>query len=288
MTTKKLNIKTRLFNGIRRLLMFRAAENKLSGAIRHGNNFAAKLAPNYYQYPKKSIRKTSINGVQLETDLSDYIGHFVYFGFADPGFERLVKLPVKGGTILDVGANIGYTALTLASNNDLPVVAFEPDPYNFSVLKKNCALNRQLKVNPVNLGLGSQKDRLKLAVVTPDNLGGNRISASAGKDFNLVDITTIDYYCSESAITDVGLIKIDVEGFEMEVLKGAVRTLTENRPSLFIEVNDNNLKEQGSSARELIAFLEPNYTILEDAASGNHIRSSQDFSNCHFDLIARN
>ncbi|MBK7684492.1 MAG: FkbM family methyltransferase [Bacteroidetes bacterium] len=85
----------------------------------------------------------------------------------------------------------------------------------------------------------------------------------------------------------VDFIKIDVEGYEYAVLSGARETL-KSKPVLFIEVNDNSLKENKSSAKELIELLiAANYSTFYRADNGDPISSNTNFINCHFDLIAK-
>ena len=149
--------------------------------------------------------------------------------------------------ILDIGANIGFTALSMAKRSGAKskVFAFEPDPYNYTQLKENTALNQSLKVNIYNIGLGSKKDQLKLAINTANNRGGNRIKSDVTENYNLVEIVKVDDFVSENNVANIDLVKIDVEGFELNVLKGAENSIIKYSPVLFIELSDNNLKEQG-------------------------------------------
>ena len=83
----------------------------------------------------------------------------------------------------------------------------------------------------------------------------------------------------------LNLIKIDVEGYELNVLKGASQTLKNLKPKLFIELDNSNLQRQGHSASELIKFLNQfNYTIT-NANNNKHVNFNDNFDNCHFDII---
>jgi hypothetical protein len=83
------------------------------------------------------------------------------------------------------------------------------------------------------------------------------------------------------------LIKVDVEGFELHVLRGAEKTLRQCKPALFIELDDNNLSDQGDSAEKLVSYLEDLGYAITDAGTGAPVRSGKPFTNCHTDIIAR-
>ena len=95
----------------------------------------------------------------------------------------------------------------------------------------------------------------------------------------------MDKWCNDNNITKIDLIKIDVEGFEMNVLKGGIQTLQKFKPKMFIELDDNNLKDVGSSAKELINFIAKlDYKII-NAEDETPITADTDFTNCHYDII---
>jgi FkbM family methyltransferase len=271
--------------------MNRFFENLLISIIRSKSifsKFAEKLVPSNYLYPKHTFRETNINGIKLILDISDYVNHLVYFNLEDKGHEQLLELASKCNLVFDVGANIGFTAINMAKviNGGGEVHAFEPDPYNFKRLQENVDLNPSIPIVLQNYGFGQEDGKLKLTVVTPDNRGGNRLVCVPGKDYSLVDITTIDLYCDEHQIQSIDLIKIDVEGFEYNVLRGATKLIAHSKPHLFIEIDDNNLGLQNSSAKELVLFLELYYNKIYHAETLTPINSKKDFSNCHFDLVA--
>ena len=119
-----------------------------------------------------------------------------------------------------------------------------------------------------------------------NNKGGNRISSLTNHTPN-IHVTTLDHYVKRKNINRIDLIKIDVEGYELNVLRGGIKSIEKFKPILFIELDDENLKQQNSSAKELIAFLKNYYNSITDAFSGEDIRVENNFSNCHTDIIAR-
>ena len=120
------------------------------------------------------------------------------------------------------------------------------------------------------------------------NSGGKRIAvpgATTSSDYSEVEVNTLDNFLNDKvSLSKVDLIKIDVEGFEFNVLRGAMNTIRKYSPVLYIELDDNNLKQQSSSAKELIHFLaEAGFTAM-NTESKTHVDENKDFRNCHYDI----
>lgn len=291
---KKLSNKTKIFNWFRNLfidtrmyiLLRILAKNKSH------NNLLTKLIPNNYQFPKGTIKKFVYKGIFLEVDIHDYVGHFLYFTFKDKGHEKLIDLIKEGDIVLDVGTNIGSTALQIARKIGGKgfVFGFEPDQENFKNCLKNIRLNNFNNIKVEKIGLGEKKGTFDLVVDTESNRGGNRISFNTSKNqdkkSSKILVDTIDTWITKIQLDRLDFIKIDIEGFELKALKGGVRALEFYEPKLFIEVDDNNLKAVGDSAKELFYFLESLHYTSYNAATSETIKSSQDFTNCHFDILA--
>lgn len=285
----KLPFRVRFLNFFRQIWMIPPLESWLArrtAGVKPDLGLA-KWVPNPYQYPTSSFRTLRREGLVLNVDVSDYIGHYLYFGFADPSAAALFSLVKTDAHIIDVGANIGWTAMKMAR---LAVggwvMAFEPDPLNFSRCSENLARNTlpNLKVFPV--ALGNSEGRVPMEIRTPSNRGGNRIAPN-GDGISAVELTRLDEIIGRFPDDRIDLIKIDVEGYELHVLKGAMNTLRRLHPVLFVELDDNNLRDQGESAENLVKYLEQLGYALSDALSGTPIHAGQSFVNCHIDIIAR-
>jgi FkbM family methyltransferase len=152
---------------------------------------------------------------------------------------------------------------------------------------KNISLNHLSNVEVNNIALGSEKGESVLLVVDEHNRGMNKIApALVHSKGEKVKLNTIDDFIVERNITKLDLIKIDTEGFELHVLSGAANVLKKYRPILFIEVNDNNLREQGHSALQLVSFLKGIGYKIQKAGEDEDINQNTDFKNCHFDIVA--
>jgi hypothetical protein len=128
---------------------------------------------------------------------------------------------------------------------------------------------------------------MQMELRTPSNRGGNRINGHAKNSYD-VQINKLDNVIPHLNISRLDLIKVDVEGYELKVLQGAEETLKTFKPILFVELDDNNLKDQGDSAELLIRFLKAcGYNKLTDAESSEVVSPDDDFRNCHFDIIVQ-
>jgi FkbM family methyltransferase len=244
-----------------------------------------KFPPNHYSYKIGTHRHVQREGLRLNLDLSELVDWFEFWGFKELSRESLLNQIKKGDTVFDIGGNNGILALKMASTTGVNggVYSFEPDPDNFNRLMGNVNLNN-LKIEAHNIGFSDKPEKSFITVVDKRNLGKNRIlKDSAGKPIVLEDL---DSFVNKSDLANIDLIKIDVEGFEMKVLTGGIETIKKYQPKLFIEVDDSNLREQGSSASEVMAFLKFNSYTSVHAESQELIDADFDFTNCHFDILA--
>lgn len=285
-------MKTKILNIFRAVFKLKQLEMLLRNCVvgKKPSSFWAKLVPQNYQYKKKSIRKFQYKGINLELDIHDYVSHYLYFGFEDIAHEKLMSLVNKNNVVLDIGTNYGTTLLQFAKKvgEGGQVFGFEPDPINYGICTKNIALNPFLNVKVDNLGLGDVKGELTLVVDTESNRGGNRISKNTfGKEAYKVQIVSLDEWINNENLKHIDLIKMDVEGFEYNVLKGAEKTLEKFHPTLFIELDDENLKLQDASAELLVKLLIEKKYIITNSENNQIITEKTNFNYCHYDIIAK-
>jgi FkbM family methyltransferase len=145
----------------------------------------------------------------------------------------LLDLVQPGMVVYDVGAHIGYTALLMAHGmgRDGAVMAYEPDPENFALLRRNAEINGLAEVvRPRAVALGSAPGAGGLARGPSSVL--TRVQPQVEGE---VRITTLDDEVFRDGMPAPDLIVIDVEGMELQVLAGASRVLAEIGPSVVCE-----------------------------------------------------
>ena len=266
----KVSAKTKVLNFFRLLFKINPFSNLLLLLTQQSDSrILRKLVPPNYLYSKGKYKKVNRNGINYQLDISNVVDHSFYFNLEKPSYDSILPQLKYANVILDIGGNIGTSALYYASiNPTAKILSFEPHPDTFEKAVENIELNTFQNIELINLGLGTQQASLKLYEVDEHNPGMNRI-------------------LTEEANFPFKIIKVDVEGYEYAVLSGAKETLKSN-PLLFIEVNDNNLKENKSSAKELVELLiTAGYSTFYRADNGESISSTTHFNNCHFDLIAK-
>jgi FkbM family methyltransferase len=175
--------------------------------------------------------------------------------------ERFVQ---PGMTVLDIGAHHGLYTL-LASQRVRPsgrVFSFEPSPRERKALRLNVALNFCRNVGIQSFALGSQETNADLFVVKHFETGCNSLRPPVADSEAYpvrVRVTTLDAWLQTKGIQFIDFIKLDVEGAELEVLKGATRLLKRiPRPVILAEVQDVRTRPWGYCARDIIEHLENN------------------------------
>jgi len=125
-----------------------------------------------------------------------------------------------GDVVLDVGANIGIITLTAASavGPSGKVISYEPHPHTFSFLKRNISLNLYQNIVPHNMALGNSVGTSQILNHYVKDI--NHIVETGGVE---IEMTTLDVHCTEPHIN---FLKIDAEGYELFILRGASQTLS--------------------------------------------------------------
>lgn len=286
-----ISAKVKILNLARNIFKIQVLERALA-SITYGkvsDHFLCKFVPNPYQYSPGAYRMVYRDGLTLQVDISDYIGHYLYFGFRDDGITNLFSLCKGNFNVIDIGTNLGWVALNFARLSGTgKVIGFEPDPFNYSVCKTNLELNKLPNLIVFPYGLGEISSQVNMELRTPENRGGNRVAPADSSGSVQVHIKRLDDINEVTSLPAIHLMKLDVEGYELKVLRGAKSILERHKPILFIEVDNDNLNDQGDSAKELVLFLKAcGYQSIRQAETSSVITQSFDFSHCHFDVIAQ-
>ncbi|GAL83790.1 hypothetical protein MYP_1018 [Sporocytophaga myxococcoides] len=174
----------------------------------------------------------------------------LFYGYNDePSELELFALLAKRATVIfDIGANTGlFSVLSGIKNRNAQVYAFEPYTTNFNRLKKNIRLNELKLINSFKCAIGSENGSLVFYVPNDSRIS---LVASANKGFSdkftfnnevtyreeIVSQKTLDSFVEENAISQIDLIKIDVESHELEVLKGGTATIKKFHPLILCEI----------------------------------------------------
>jgi FkbM family methyltransferase len=188
-------------------------------------------------------------------------------------FERACS---AGATIVDVGANIGLYSVLAAQRVGTSgiVYAFEPVSENIALLRQNLELNGvadRVAVQEVAVGEADGELEIFLSdrqIGTHSAAKASAEKASAGKGASVkVPMRSVDAFVASSGISRIDVVKVDVEGYDGQVLQGALQTLRRHKPVLFIEYSPALLEACGQNPDEFVALMGGIYKhcILVDA-----------------------
>jgi len=179
----------------------------------------------------------------------------VYEEFETKVVKKIIK---KGDVVVDLGAMIGYYTLIFAKlvGNEGKVHAFEPEPTNFEILKKNVEINGYKNVILVRKAVSSKTGMEKL-FISKWNKGGNTMLDLKDFDQSIkIDSIRLDDYLTDFA-GKIDFIKIDIEGFEIEAIKGMSSVLQKMKNiKIMTEVNPYRIHAFGKEPKEYLQCLE--------------------------------
>lgn len=192
-----------------------------------GESFRIRHAGKAFTIPRRAGQDYILNKMELT-------GAFYEVALLD----ALAQVVRKGqGIALDCGANIGNHTLYFARVMGLKVHAFEPVTQNAAQLERLIALNSlDDAVRVVRSAVGDAAGRVQLALCDPSNPGMYAVSAQEGGIS--APVTTLDAYLDETGLAadQITLLKVDVEGYETAVLRGAAGLLAAGAPVLSLEL----------------------------------------------------
>ncbi len=228
------------------------------------------LEKDFYTYKELEAQKESFEAdrnkyklpphIYYETSIFKY-GHGIKL-LPEPILEN-----IKTKDFIDGGAFAGDSALALLDYTDKKVHSFEPDGHNFNLLNETISLNNcPDRITPVRLGLGERPEEI---TVYPTEFCNSVIAVDETRKSTAINIpvTSIDEYVKQHGL-EIGLIKLDVEGNELEAIKGALNTIKEQKPSLLVSVYHH--PKDFFDIKPLIESIVPKYKFI--------VRKLNDFS----------
>lgn len=207
-----------------------------------------------------------VAGAKALVPLDDFVGRAMYFfGELDPKITRALRRVLRPGDVaLDIGANLGLVSLQMARmvGPGGAVHAFEPNPTMQAYLSATLAANPNLPIRLHRFALGREEGELPLMIPT-GNAGAASLVDSGGSFATepvTVQIRQLDTVCAQIGIDRIGAIKMDVEGFEAQVLEGGRTTIERMRPRLIL-LEENGFHPQGPRPHSFRLLQEMGYEV---------------------------
>jgi FkbM family methyltransferase len=211
-----------------------------------------KFIPLPQEYAVEEYRSVARNGVRYRLTVSDYMQWSIYANQQDNSWRYAARGRQSGAVILDIGANAGQFCLKVAHQLSH---AFEPNHTVYSTLSHNLSLNSHIKehLQLHNLAVGDSNSQM-FFTFNRSNTGGGVISMEASN--YRVSMVKLDDWFSNNKLQRLDFIKIDVEGYEPQVLLGGEKVIQQFKPDLFLEITDEWFKKEGFSADWVFNLLQ--------------------------------
>ncbi|MGY3213872.1 FkbM family methyltransferase [Mucilaginibacter sp. HD30] len=235
-----------------------------------GTDVKESLKKIYYRYKNRGFKPYIVEKKLYHTDFKFYVANLEGQQWYDqtsnksqdeskewlwPEMEFVKnKICKKGDVILECGGHHGLTAVVISKwiGEEGHVYTFEPNSDNLAIIRKNININSSKNITVIPNAVGSEHGNILISHSNSNSyiLQGNE---NVGIE---VPIVKIDDFADKK----IDVIKIDVEGFEFEVLKGATEIL-KTRPRLAIELHLDMMQRYGATVDQLLSLIEKNYDL---------------------------
>lgn len=246
--------------------------------------FQGVLRHTYQKYLKSNEKNRTlikeVNGINYELDLTEVIDAAIFYSDSrEPATSKALAILCKPGDIVfDIGANVGSHSLPIAKSvgSTGKVYAFEPVPWALNKLNRNISLNafNNIKVEPIALSDAPDDNAefsLRASFKTTSQIPVNADGSLNDNWWNAcekvkVKVETIDNFVKTNNIKKVNLIKLDVDGFEAKVIKGATKVLTEYGPDIIMELAPSWISAKGDDVGAVInSLISIGYHFFDEA-----------------------
>jgi FkbM family methyltransferase len=207
-----------------------------------------------------------IDGVRYDLELGEMIDLAMYLGKFEPGVVAAIERYCQPGMIVfDIGANIGTHALRFGRivGESGHVYAFEPTTFAFSKLDRNLALNPQVQVSIFRIAL-SDEPPTRRTISFRSSWRTNGIYKDTSCE---VDFLRLDDWALKNSVSQVDLIKLDVDGNEFGVLAGGTKILKRCHPILLMEMVGPHFAEPTRNPFNILASLGYRFSNIDTGDS---------------------
>ena len=214
------------------------------------------------------------NSIKWSLDLNEGIDLSIYlFGTSEKKIINLRKIFTNKNeplTILDIGANVGSVSLVIAKMfKNSKIFAIEPTNYAFNKLSNNLKMNQDLidRVHTRQIFISNDKKPQKVWSSWNFDSSNEKHQKHLGtlKEIKDNSYLKLDEFIEKEKLTKVDFIKLDVDGYELDVLKSGEKFLKTNKPIIFTEIAPYLYPEFGYDCHDLIKFFkELNYDFFDE------------------------
>jgi FkbM family methyltransferase len=226
------------------------------------HRITAAVSEGLFRNISYTVRHGLLKGMRRKGGLGFLPEWFPGAATPSPETEFWRAQDLTGQVVWDVGAFEGLLTMHFA-RTAAQVIAWEPNPGSRIRLTENLELNRLTNVRIRPLGVGRQPGVLDLVLdplmpggASADSIIASQIRSSlAGAPTTRIEIVTLDADRVQQQLPLPQVIKLDVEGMELQVLQGAIQTLQQARPALYLEMHGATPDDKAARARDILAFL---------------------------------
>lgn len=231
--------------------------------IRRGKNRLALASLSRLKQLPGRVTAATADGRTLKVNFDNHFAWFIYFlGEYEPGVTQVAANFIeKGDVCLDIGANFGWYTTFFQSlvGRGGQVHCFEPLGPIFKVLLENIEKNdNAVVVRANNLALGTENKSVTLRI-PPDKSDGHATLARGNRQTErgfAAEMIRLDEYLEENRLSDVKLVKADIEGAELDMLRGARKLFEQKKPPIWIvEMALETTREFDYRPNDLIEYI---------------------------------
>lgn len=198
-------------------------------------------------------------------------------------FNLLRHMVQPNAVIADIGANIGSFTVTMSRlEPSARILAFEPLPSTAELLRANIQRNQLVNVEALQIAIAAAPGKVQFTDDLNCSARNHLVTVGAQQHSTpvvSVEVTSLDTFCEERRIASIDFAKVDTEGAETQVLRGAASMLQQRRiGAILMEVCQDHLRELGSSVHELVdvagGYGYSFYEVQPDGCAGQQLSLS--------------